>query len=72
MGFIGFTENPKLASKITLFTALAPIARISYAKGLISLLKDFVDLEGLLYWMLGKVYWMSYVRSVFIRLFFEV
>ncbi|KAL5252666.1 hypothetical protein ACHWQZ_G015442 [Mnemiopsis leidyi] len=54
MGFLGFSSNPDLASKISLFTALAPIARISYAKGLIALLKEFVDLEGVLYWLLGN------------------
>ena len=54
MGFMGFSSNPDLASKISLFTALAPIARISYAKGLIAALKELVDLEGVLYWLLGN------------------
>ena len=54
MGFLGFSTNPDLAAKISLFTALAPIARISYAKGLIALLRELVDLEGVLYWLLGN------------------
>ena len=39
MGFIAFSQNKDLAARISLYTALAPVARITYIRGLIKALK---------------------------------
>merc|ERR1719282_213150 len=38
IGFIGFSSNPDLASKVNVFAALAPVARITHIEGLVKVL----------------------------------
>ena len=41
MGFAGFSTQPKLAAKVKLFIALAPVARVSHIEGAISFIAKF-------------------------------
>ena len=46
MGFLGFPANPKLASKITIFAAMAPVLYVGHIKGLIKFIADnYFDLH---------------------------
>ena len=41
MGFAGFSTQPKLAAKVKLFVALAPVARVSHIKGAVAFIAKF-------------------------------
>lgn len=41
MGFAGFSTQPKLAAKIKLFIALAPVARVSHIEGALSFIAKY-------------------------------
>jgi len=45
MGFEGFSSMPELAAKVKLFVALAPVANVSYVKGVFKILIDYYKEE---------------------------
>ena len=50
MGFAGFSSMPELASKIKLFVALAPVATVTYFRGLFRFLTDFYKEWEVCWW----------------------
>ena len=48
------SNNYETCVKITKTSPQAPIARLTYGRGLLEIIKEFVGMNWLLYWVLGN------------------